>query len=128
MQAVTIPAGSTNPSIDFQSEKEKEWKGKDFTVSVKEPSDLKIPLISPTPKSSCIYTLRTQQYRYIICPDGGEELYDMKSDSRGWENLANHAKFKKVKKALKSKLEKVVGCELGNYYLPNTYVLKNERK
>ena len=48
-------------------------------------------------------SLRTERWRYIHYPDGGEELYDHHSDPYEFENLAEQVQFEKIK----GKTEKV---------------------
>ena len=53
------------------------------------------------------HTLRSRDWRYIRYADGGEELYDHRSDPHEWTNLADAPEFAAVK------------AELANY-LPQT--------
>ncbi|HUQ69417.1 MAG TPA: sulfatase [Planctomycetaceae bacterium] len=46
------------------------------------------------------HSLRFPDWRYIRYADGGEELYDHKSDPYEWTNLANDSKYAAVKKDL----------------------------
>ncbi len=68
-----------------------------------------------------IYSVRSKDYRYIICPDGGEELYRHPSDRYEWTNLANNPKYDKIKQSMKQKAEQIIGCKLGEYYKLNSY-------
>lgn len=49
-------------------------------------------------------TIRDQQYRYILCANGEEELYNHQNDPYEWYNLADSATFKDLKDTMKSKL------------------------
>jgi arylsulfatase A-like enzyme len=49
-------------------------------------------------------TIRDQQYRYILCANGEEELYDHRNDPYEWYNLADSAAFNELKNTMKSKL------------------------
>ena len=44
--------------------------------------------------------VRTNRWRYIRYPEGGEELYDHHVDSNEWTNLADDPKYKSVKESL----------------------------
>ncbi|MBE87429.1 MAG: choline-sulfatase, partial [Verrucomicrobiales bacterium] len=44
--------------------------------------------------------VRSERWRYIRYSDGSEELYDHKTDSYEWENLASKKKYKTVKQNL----------------------------
>ena len=68
-----------------------------------------------------IYSLRSDQYRYIICPDGSEELYDMTSDPHAWTNLASKPGFDPIRKKMHARADALVGKPLGVYYKPNSY-------
>lgn len=70
---------------------------------------------------SKIYTVRSKKYRYIICPDGGQELYDMINDPFEWNNLAYNSDYADIKNHLHAQAEKLVGIKLGVFYHPNTY-------
>ena len=46
-------------------------------------------------------SVRNERYRYLIYPDGSEELYDHAHDGWEWNNLAGLKQYKKVKNRLK---------------------------
>jgi arylsulfatase A-like enzyme len=73
------------------------------------------------PRNSVIYSARSSQFRYIIYPDGSEELYDMERDPHEWTNLANQPEYANVKESLKSQMESLVGIPLGDYFEPGSY-------
>ncbi|NQU54560.1 MAG: sulfatase [Bacteroidetes bacterium] len=50
------------------------------------------------------FAYRTQDYRYILYPNGQEELYDLKNDPNEWTNLASDVKLNEKKKELKDKV------------------------
>ena len=52
------------------------------------------------------HAVRSSQYRYIRYEDGGEELYDLKTDPNEWENIASDEKMVTVKENLKTHLPK----------------------
>ena len=83
-------------------------------------------LLHNRPRNSVVYSARSPQFRYIIYPDGSEELYDMESDPHEWTNLAHYPKYSNVKESLRSQTEEIVGVSLGNYFEPGTYNLTSE--
>jgi arylsulfatase A-like enzyme len=46
------------------------------------------------------HAVRTDRFRYIRYHDGGEELYDEKSDPQDWKNLAQDPRYAPVKEEL----------------------------
>ncbi len=68
-----------------------------------------------------IYSVRSKYYRYIICPDGGEELYYHPTDPYEWVNLASNSAYNNIKLSMRQKAQQIVGCEIGQYYAANSY-------
>ncbi|MDP6524377.1 MAG: sulfatase [Kiritimatiellia bacterium] len=54
------------------------------------------------------FSIRSKRYRYTLCGNGEEELYDHKSDPNEWTNLADRPEHKKVKKQLREELEELL--------------------
>lgn len=54
------------------------------------------------------FAYRTKDFRYIIYPNGQEELYDLKNDPNEWENLAENEKYNKTKVELKEEVLRLV--------------------
>ena len=50
------------------------------------------------------YSIRTERYRYILCRNGDEELYDHYYDPYEWYNIAKDPLYKKVKMEMKEKI------------------------
>ena len=50
------------------------------------------------------HAVRSGRYRYIRYADGGEELYDHKTDPHEWRNLAGDQSLAKVKLRLAKRL------------------------
>jgi arylsulfatase A-like enzyme len=46
------------------------------------------------------HAVRTDRWRYIRYEDGGEELYDHRSDPHEWTNLANDPAYSAVRREL----------------------------
>jgi len=49
-------------------------------------------------------TIRDKRFRYILCINGEEELYDHQNDPFEWHNLADNSEFQNVKNEMKNKL------------------------
>ena len=54
------------------------------------------------------YSIRTEKWRYTLCSDDEEELYDHDADPNEWTNLAKNPKFAEVKRGLRAQLTKMV--------------------
>ncbi len=52
------------------------------------------------------HALRTERYRYILCEDGSEELYDHRTDPHEHTNLAGDPAFEQIRKQLRLQLER----------------------
>jgi arylsulfatase A-like enzyme len=50
------------------------------------------------------FSVRSRHWRYTLCADGGEELYDYRSDPLEWTNLAARAEHAAIKATLKAQL------------------------
>jgi arylsulfatase A-like enzyme len=79
------------------------WPGPDFAlISVAADDELEVNQEGDPAKQ--FYALRTEQFRYILCPNGAEELYDHETDPYEWHNLAKEEKYAETKAALKAQL------------------------
>ena len=47
------------------------------------------------------FAIINQDWRYIRYEDGGEELYDLRSDPNEWHNLASAAGYEEIKNRLR---------------------------
>jgi iduronate 2-sulfatase len=104
--------GGNNKSLDGNSlvpllEKPKSaaWNGNDFAITAVS-SSFELDINQPAPVQTQHYSIRTEQYRYIYCRNGEEELYDHQSDPYEWHNVANNRGYRNIKKALKAEIEK----------------------
>ena len=51
------------------------------------------------------YAIRSIRYRYILCNNGEEELYDHKNDPHEWHNLADDPKYLQIKNNFNNRLK-----------------------
>ena len=56
------------------------------------------------PKDGPHFSICTERYRYTLCANGQEELYDHKKDPHEWTNLAGDEKYTKAKGRLRKEL------------------------
>ena len=101
------------------------WNGPDVALTSLIAQDLEkgekaLPESIGVPEAQT-YSLRSKDFRYIICPDGSEELYDQANDPHEWVNLANRPEFASHQKEMRSKAEKMVGVKLGEFFEYNSY-------
>ncbi|WP_139957018.1 sulfatase [Flavicella sediminum] len=61
-----------------------------------------------TTKGEGNYTLRDENYRYILYADGFEELYDHKVDPMEWKNIASNSKNKSILERFRKELKSLV--------------------
>ena len=59
------------------------------------------------------HAVRSERYRYILCANGEEELYDHESDPHEWHNLAGDAKLAGVKAGLRREMMQLLWKEGG---------------
>lgn len=104
---VTKPGGSSHRTVDFMTiyPTLSELAGLPIPRHVEGPS-LRSLLIDPAGKwdrpavtthEFRNHAVRTADWRYIRYADGGEELYDKRTDAYEWTNLASDAKYATVK-------------------------------
>jgi arylsulfatase A-like enzyme len=54
------------------------------------------------------FSVRSRRYRYTLCGNGQEELYDHKNDPHEWTNLAGNSEYEDVKKKLGKELTSIL--------------------
>jgi arylsulfatase A-like enzyme len=54
------------------------------------------------------FSVRSRRYRYTLCGNGQEELYDHKNDPHEWTNLTDNTEYEDVKKKLRKELTLVL--------------------
>lgn len=78
---------------------------------------------SPAEVSPPHFSVVSSRYRYTLCYNGEEELYDHEKDPNEWVNLAGKSKYNSTQKELKQQLLGI----LKNTAVPEAYkkFLKN---
>lgn len=59
------------------------------------------------------YSVRSERYRYTLCTNSEEELYDHETDPNEWINLAADPGYADLKRSLRYQMEKLVRQPLG---------------
>ena len=54
------------------------------------------------------FSVRSRRYRYTLCGNGEEELYDHKKDPNEWTNLAGNTEYETTKMQLRSELMSIL--------------------
>jgi len=57
------------------------------------------------------FTVRSRHWRYTLCLNGEEELYDHRKDPHEWTNLARDPKHADIKKQLREQLCRLAGLQ-----------------
>lgn len=65
------------------------------------------------------FTVRSRQWRYVLCENGEEELYDHRKDPHEWTNLAKDPKFSDVKNGLLKQLIELASPSAGKKSVPS---------
>ena len=55
-------------------------------------------------RASPHFSVRSRRYRYTLCGNGAEELYDHEKDPHEWTNLAGNQEYEKTQKHLREEL------------------------
>lgn len=102
--------GGNNKKLDgfsilplINNPEHEKWEGNDFAITAVASSE-KLEKDEPGKIDHQHYSIRTERYRYIICRNGEEELYDHYYDPYEWNNLANDNLYQKVIKKLREKV------------------------
>lgn len=54
------------------------------------------------------FSVRSKRYRYTLCGNGEEELYDHENDPNEWTNLAGNSKYASTKQRLRAELTAIL--------------------
>lgn len=79
------------------------WEGNDYAITAVASIE-KLEKDEPGKIDQQQYSIRTERYRYIICRNGDEELYDHHYDPYEWNNLANDKLYQNVLKTMREKV------------------------
>lgn len=85
-----------------------EWDGPDVAITALA-SNKPIEVNQPADPALQHFSVRSERYRYILCNNGEEELYDHKQDPCEWNNIAAREEYQNVKNGLKRKLIEING-------------------
>jgi len=77
--------------------KRKDWDGPNVALSAIRDN-----------KTSPHFSVRSRRYRYTLCGNGEEELYDHKKDPNEWTNLAGNMEYEKTKMQLRNELMSIL--------------------
>lgn len=83
--------------------------GQDVTISVVS-SNIPVPLNMSTDKGLQHYSVRSKMYRYILCSNNEEELYDHETDLYEWHNAAYNYEYRHIKEYMNRRLVEIIGC------------------
>ena len=59
------------------------------------------------------FSIRSEKWRYTLCSNDEEELYDHAADPNEWTNLAKKPEYAKTKQELRTPLTKLVRASTG---------------
>jgi len=76
------------------------WENRPILTAVQNNTSQKI--------SKAHFSVIDEQYRYTLCLDGEEELYDNKKDPNEWINLTKNEDYVEVKKSLNKEMKKLL--------------------
>ena len=83
------------------------WKGPEIAISAVA-SNKPLEINQPGAAVDQNFSVRSKQYRYVICSNGEEELYDHYVDPFEWNNLVGIPEYKKVKEKLNKQFQNSV--------------------
>lgn len=103
-------AGSNGKPLDghsirslLENPNANQWEGESFVLSAIA-SNKKLEVNEPGKPKDQHWSLRTARYRYILCRNGEEELYDHQTDPNEWKNLAKSPEHAPIRSQLNTAL------------------------
>ena len=84
------------------------WDGPDVALTVVAGGD-KLEFHEPGKVERQHFTVRSRDWRYILCGNGEEELYDHRVDPHEWTNLAADPRYASIKAQLRHQLLQLTG-------------------
>lgn len=79
-----------------------EWEGAEGTLTAIATDSVNYELSAQT------FLYRTKDYRYVLYPNGSEELYDLNNDPYEWNNCIQNESYSEKKLELRSTLFKLI--------------------
>ncbi|MDF7826213.1 endo-1,4-beta-xylanase [Pontiellaceae bacterium B12227] len=83
------------------------WDGPEFSLAASA-SKVNVEVNVPAKASDQHFSLRTEQWRYIRCRNGEEELYDHENDPYEWKNLAQNPEYETQIKSMRAQLKQAL--------------------
>lgn len=108
-----IPTNEYDATLDghslrpFLEDADATWDGPSVALSVLHGPHHVEPH-QPAPIEDQHHSIRDQRYRYTLCSDGSEELYDLKNDPHSWHNQADNPAYAREKERLRQTLYHLV--------------------
>jgi len=90
-----FPPGGYSLRSFLENPDEPDWEGPDGALTAIATDVVDYDYAKQT------FSYRTENYRFIIYPNGQEELYDLKNDPKEWVNLASKDTYYDLKEELK---------------------------
>ncbi len=86
----------------LENKNSSDWKGPEGALTAIATDVVAYELAAQT------FAYRTIDYRFILYPNGQEELYDLKNDPNEWMNLASNEKYAEKKTELREQILKMI--------------------
>lgn len=80
------------------------WAGPEVAITALPGEDHMLEARKVTAFSDPHFSVRSKDWRYTLCSNGEEELYDYRTDPHEWNNLATNPEYEPVKETLKKQL------------------------
>jgi iduronate 2-sulfatase len=83
------------------------WAGPPVAVTALA-SNARLEPNQPAPPQDQHYSIRSERYRYVICRNGDDELYDHLSDPFEWYNLADKEQYAPVVQYMRREFLRII--------------------